>query len=306
VEASRSLTRQVTEIVSMGVLGPLVLFTVIGIMAGALSNAYVGTVADFGPIKFLLSQMSKIVPYVILIATFAFLYLMMPNTRVRLSSAFVGATVAGIAWGIAGWGFATFVVKSAQYVAVYSAFASLVVFMIWLYAAWLILLVGCSIAFYFQKRHHLSPSIGLALLTSRQQQRMAVQALVLIHEAFARGGQAWTEETLARRLHLPGESMSEIERVLADAGFIARSDGRPPRLVPLKPAALVSVADVVAALRTYRNTGSIGDSLLATLPPVDAFFARLTQSQDNLMEATSLADLMQPDIDARKKDVSNA
>lgn len=62
VEASRSLARQFTEIVSMSVLGPVVLFTAIGIMAGALSNAYIGSVIDFGPVKFLILQMSKLVP----------------------------------------------------------------------------------------------------------------------------------------------------------------------------------------------------------------------------------------------------
>lgn len=294
VEASRSLARQFTDIVSMGVLGPIVLFTAIGIMAGALSNAYIGSVVDFGPIKFLILQMSKIVPYVILIATFTFLYLMIPNTRVRFLSALVGATVAGLAWGIAGWAFATFVVRSAQYVAVYSAFASLVVFMIWLYAAWLILLVGCSITFYFQKRSHLSPSIGLAHLTPRQQQRMAVQALVLIHEAFDRGGQAWTEETLARRLHLPAESMTDIEGLLTAGGFIARSDGRPPRLVPTRPPHLVRICDVVATLRQRGASGSVNDELLTRLPSVQTFFERVSEAENDILENTTIADLMQP------------
>ena len=293
VEASRSLTRQVTEIVSMGVLGPVILFTAIGVMAGALSNAYVGTVIDFGPIRFLISQMSKIVPYVILISVFALLYLMMPNTRVRLSSAFAGALVAGVAWGVAGWGFATFVVKSAQYVAVYSAFASLVVFMIWLYAAWLILLVGCSISFYFQKRQHLSPSIGLAHLTQRQFNHMAVKALVLVHKAYENGGEAWTEETLAGRLHLPAEAMNEIEATLSKGGLVARSDGSPTRLIPVRPARLVRIGDVIDTIRTLREVGSIRDQDLGLLPAVDDFFATLTKAERDLMDGTTIADLLE-------------
>jgi membrane protein len=292
VEANRSLTRQVTEIVSMSVLGPLVLVTFLGIMAGALSNAYVGTLVDFAPIKFLISQMSKLVPYAILIAVFTLLYVMMPNTRVKLSAAFVGATVAGIAWGITGWAFATFVVRSAQYVAVYSAFASLVVFMIWLYAAWLILLIGCSISFYFQKRKHLSPSIGLAHLTPRQQQHMAVKALVLIHEAFESGGDAWSDETLARRLRLPDEAMTEIEKALIAGGFIARSDGQLPRLVPVRPARLVSVGDIVDTLRESHNRGSVIDNTLGPLPAVDDFFAKLDAAEGDLLGGTTIAMLM--------------
>ena len=292
VESSRSLTRQVTEIVSMGVLGPIILFTAVGVMAGALSNAYVGTVIDFGPIRFLITQMSKIVPYVILISVFALLYLMMPNTRVKLSSAFAGALVAGIAWGVAGWGFATFVVKSAQYVAVYSAFASLVVFMIWLYAAWLILLIGCSISFYFQKRQHLTPNIGLVRLTLHQLNRMAIKALVLIHDAYEGGGEAWTEETLGRRLHLPAEAMSEIEATLTKSGFIARSDGSPVRLIPIRPARLVRVADVFDTMRAVREAGSVSDDSLSRLATVDEFFATLHKTEREIIDGTTIADLL--------------
>ncbi|HEY4344579.1 MAG TPA: YihY/virulence factor BrkB family protein [Parvibaculum sp.] len=292
VRASRSLARQFTEVVSVGVLGPLVLFTALGIMAGALSNSYVGTVIDFGPVRFLITQMSKLVPYVILIATFTFLYMMIPNTRVRLSSAFVGAVVAGIAWGLTGWAFATFVVKSAQYVAVYSAFASLVVFMIWLYAAWLILLVGCSIAFYFQKRRHLSPVIGLALLTSRQQQRMAVHALLLIHEAYEKGEAPWSDERLSRKLRLPMESIQEIETALYDGGFIAHSAENPTELIPSRPAKLVRIADVIEALRRRRDAGGISDGTLAHEPRIDAFFARLNTAEADLLEGTTIAALI--------------
>lgn len=293
VQSNRSLARQFTEIVSMGVLGPLVLFTALGIMAGALSNSYVGSVIDFGPVRFLITQMSKLVPYAILIATFTFLYMMIPNTRVRLSSALVGAAVAGVAWGLTGWAFATFVVKSAQYVAVYSAFASLVVFMIWLYAAWLILLVGCSIAFYFQKRRHLSPVIGLALLTSRQQQRVAVHALLLIHDAFEKGEASWSEETLSRKLRLPMESVQDIESALEEGGFIAQAAGNPGYLIPSRPARLVRIADVIGALRRRRDAGGVSDATLAREPRIDGFFDRLNTVESEILESTTIATLLE-------------
>src|SRR5690606_27010434 len=220
VESNRSFARQFTEIVSMSVLGPLLVLTVFGIMAGAISNSFVGSLAEYEAVKYLLEQTSKLLPYLILIAAFTFIYVMVPNTRVQLLAAIVGASVAGIAWGAAGWTFATFVVKSAQYVAIYSAFATLAFFMIWLYAAWLILLGGCSIAFYFQNRAYLSPHAGVSLLTLRQLDRMSVQALLLIHEAFERGQTPWTPDTLAKRLHVPMEAMGEISAALRKAGLV--------------------------------------------------------------------------------------
>ncbi len=292
VAASRSLARQFTEVLGVGVLGPIVVLTVLGIMAGALSNSLVGTFAEFAPIRFALAQMSRIVPYLVLIGTFAFLYVTIPNTRVRWSSALAGATIAGIVWGATGWAFATFVVKSAQYVAIYSAFASLVVFMIWLYVAWLILLVGCSIAFYFQNRRHLSPLAGLGILNMRQLRQTSLQAMLLIHEAYEKGQVCWTDETLATRLHVPMEAIQVIESALEEAGLITHSADSPSRLLPGKPPELVRLADVLAAVQRRTERGGIDDAELAHEPRVDSYFTRLAEAEAKVLDGTTMADLL--------------
>lgn len=293
VEASRSFARQFTEIVSMSVLGPLLVLSAFGIMAGALSNSYFGALAEYEAVHFVLEQTSRLLPYAVLIAAFGFIYVMIPNTRVTLAAAAVGAVVAGIAWGAAGWTFATFVVKSAQYVAIYSAFATLVFFMIWLYAAWIILLGGCAIAFYYQNRAYLSPYAGVSLLTLRQLDRMSVQALLLIHEAFEKGQTPWTPETLAKRLHVPMEAMSEISGALCKAGLVTYSTGTPSRFVPGRPAAKTAISDVFAAIRAHRYGRSVADATLAHEPRVEAFFARLAEQEAALAEPATIASLME-------------
>lgn len=292
VTASRSLTRQFTEIIGMGVLGPIVVLTAIGIMASTLSHSFLGGLAEAEPFRFLIAQTSRIVPYAVLIGMFAFIYMMIPNTRVTWSAALVGASVAGVVWGATGWAFATFVVKSAQYVAIYSAFASLVVFMIWLYAAWLILLAGCAISFYFQNRRHLSPAIGLALLTTRQRDRIAIHMLLLVHEAFEKGQTPWTDETVSNRLHLPLEAVNRIEAVLLEAGLLTHSNDRPSRLIPCRPAELVRIADVIEAVRLHTETGGIPDRSLAHEARIDTLFTRLSEAEAAILDGTTIADLL--------------
>lgn len=292
VEANRSFARQFTEIVSMGILGPLIVLTAIGIMAGAISNSFIGGVTEHWLVVYIVEQSSRLLPFAILIAAFAFIYRMIPNTRVRIDAALVGATVAGIVWGAAGWTFATFVVKSAQYVAIYSAFASLVFFMIWLYAAWLILLGGCAIAFYYQNRAYLSAQAGLSSLTLRQLDRMAVQALLLIHDSFERAQTPWTEEALARRLHVPMESMGEITSALRNANLVTISAGTPGCFVPTRPADKTPVADVMTAVRIQRNQRHVDDASLAHEPRVDAFFGEMAAREAELTDPTTIATLL--------------
>lgn len=292
VEANRSLARQFTEIVSMGILGPLVLFTLAGIAAGALSNSLVGSITSFGPVRYLMVQSSHLLPYGLLIGAFTFLYAMIPNTRVKLSSALVGALVAGIIWGAIGWAFATFVVRSAQYVAIYSAFASLVVFMLWLYAAWLTLLGGCAIAFYYQNRAHLSPVAGLGLLTMPQIERMAAHTVLLVHEAFEKGSTPWTEEALAKRLHLPMDAMCGIVSALRLAGLIGLSASSPPRILPARPADKTHLLDVLRAVRVKRESHSLSDASLARDPRLEACFEAVRHLEEERLGDVTMASLL--------------
>ncbi|NIJ41911.1 membrane protein [Parvibaculum indicum] len=301
VEASRSITQQFTELVSMGLLGPIVAFTFAGIAAGALSNSMVGSVVEWGPVRFIVEQGTRALPYIVLIGAFTFIYALIPNTRVRLSSAFAGAAIAGITWGAVGWGFATFVVKSAQTVAIYSAFASLVVFMFWLYAAWLILLGGCAISFYFQNRRHLSPVAGIGYLNSSQLERMSVQALLLIHESFSKGHTPWTEETLSRRLHLPMEAVGQISRALRKAGLLNLTGDSPARFVPGKPGDRTSVTDVLAAVRHRKAAEqAIQSSSFAREPRVETLFARLAEREEEITDDVTIQTLIDRDGDPQE------
>ena len=66
----------------------------------------------------------------------------------RFGSALVGGVTAAVLWGIAGEAFARFVAGSAKYSAIYSGFAVLILFLLWLYAGWLIVLIGAQFSFF--------------------------------------------------------------------------------------------------------------------------------------------------------------
>ena len=265
-----------------------------GIMAGAISNSFIGSAAEHWLVVYIVEQSSRLLPFAVLIAAFTFIYTMIPNTRVKIDAALVGATVAGVVWGAAGWTFATFVVKSAQYVAIYSAFASL------------ILLGGCAIAFYYQNRAYLSAQAGVSPLTLRQLDRMAVQALLLIHDAFEHAQTPWTEEALARRLHVPMEAMGEIARALCNAGLVTFAAGSPSRFVPTRPADRTRVADVLDAVRAQRYKRHVEDATLAHEPRVDAFFGALAAREAELADPTTIASLLAAEEPAAEADKAAA
>ena len=156
VQRSRSFFQRFGRYISVILVGPVLVFAALGVSASVMSTTLMQDILAVEPVGRAMKAAARLVPFVLITAAFTFVYLFVPNTRVRFGPALVGAVVAGLLWQSAGWAFTRFVVSSTQYAAIYSGFAILVLFMIWVYVAWLIVLVGASIAFYQQHPEYLT------------------------------------------------------------------------------------------------------------------------------------------------------
>lgn len=150
VKQPRSLARRFTDYLSVVMIGPVLVFSALGLAATVMNYEVVQTLQSIEPFGTLLLILSKLLPYFMIVLAFTFLYTFIPNTRVKLGPALGGAMVAGALWIGLGTLFATFVASSSNYTAIYSSFAILFFFMIWLYLGWYILLTGSQVAFYLQ------------------------------------------------------------------------------------------------------------------------------------------------------------
>ena len=87
----------------------------------------------------------KIVPVVLTIFTFALLYRIVPSRPVLPLHALIGGVAAGIAFELMKKVFALYVTHFPTYTLVYGAFASVPLFLIWIYLSWLVVLSGAVI-----------------------------------------------------------------------------------------------------------------------------------------------------------------
>ena len=212
VRHGRSFVERFRDYLSVIMIGPVLVFSALGATASLMNNSVVQALVKLPGLAWVVESIGTLVPYLFVIAAFTFVYKFVPNTRVRLGSAAVGALVAGFLWQTIGWGFASFVVTSAKYAAIYSGFAILVFFMIWLYVAWLILLVGASIAFYHQHPEYLTLRSRDARLSNRLKERLALSAMYLITQSHFRGTSPWTAEGLAKHLAVPTDAVTKHHR----------------------------------------------------------------------------------------------
>lgn len=253
VQRPRGFAQRFSDYLSVLLVGPVLVFAALGITASVLGSDFVQRLSDIAPLGALIAFATRLVPYVLVIAAFTFVYLFVPNTRVRPLSALVGALVAGVLWQSSGLVFASLIAGSANYTAIYSAFAALIVFMIWLYLSWLILLIGSSIAYYHQHPRRLLLLGDAPELSPRLRERAALGVMACVAEAHYGRRAPPDDEALAARLHLPADALQPVIDALRASGLIRglEQDGETVGYLPGTPPEETPATEVLAAVRRH-------------------------------------------------------
>lgn len=250
VDRRRTLVRRFSDYFSVIVIGPLLVFLALAITASFTSSAVVQAVMEIEPFGSLLRMLGGFVPYLLVIVAFTFIYVLIPNTHVRLGPALFGGVVAGVLWETIGRLFAAFVVTSTNYAAVYSGFAILLLFMIWLYLSWLVLLTGSTIAFYRQHPEYLAVGGRAgAGLSPAQHERLALALMLAVVHDWYEDGPPPGRERLAHRLGLPLQPVDRALGALLEAGLLAPSGHDDPGFLPAGPPEETPVKRVLDAAR---------------------------------------------------------
>jgi membrane protein len=264
----------------------VLVFSALGILASIMGTSLMQQLASIEPFGTLIGLVTKLVPFLLIIGAFLFAYMFVPNTRVKPKAALVGALVAGVLWQATGWGFASFIVTSTRYEAIYSAFATLVLFMIWLYLTWLILLVGASIAFYYQNPNYLTRERAGRHVSARMTEKLALLIMHEVGRRHYREGEPCTLAALTSRLALPSEAVEQALDALLAGGLLKETADTPSVFVPGRPLDETRVEDL---LRIVRAHGEGSWFSLERIPDdtevervLDTLDATLSQSLDGL------------------------
>jgi len=246
VRHGRSWDRKFTDYLSVVLVGPVLVVTALGLLASVQSHALVQRVLEIEPFGYLLVLAANGGPFLLLCGVFTFFYKFLPNTRVHMSSALVGGVSAAILWGIGGEVFAKFVAESAKYSAIYSSFAVLILFLLWLYVGWLIVLIGAQISFF-----HQHPAAYLSHLPWQQgshafRERLALSLLVALTRHYLNGERPPRQPELAIELHLPISLVEEQVEQLVKQGFLGRI-AEPEGVSLVKPPELIFIKEVLDA-----------------------------------------------------------
>ncbi len=238
-QPSRTWTRRYGEYMGLLLVGPVLIFAAFAVIASAQSYWLVQRLVDTTVFGLRFALLTRFLPFLFLWAAFAFVYKFMPSTHVPLSSSLIGAAVAALLWQLLSIVFTAFIVNSVSYAAIYSGFAILVVFLVWLYAAWLVILIGAQVGYLHQHSSVYLPGAAAGKQGHLFEEQLALSLLCEIGQRFITGKPPATEKNLSRALGVPPDQLESLLEKYIGRGLVLRSAepagvslARPPEQIP--------------------------------------------------------------------------
>jgi membrane protein len=292
IPQSRSLVQRISEYISVVMIGPVLIFSALGLTA-SISNSHVaGVLTSMESLGWLIWFAGKLVSFALIVGAITFIYILVPNKKVRLRSAFIGAVVAALLWKLSGWAFASFVAGSTNYSAIYSSFAILVIFMIWLYLSWLILLIGASVSFYHQHPERTSSRHQVLRLSSRMREKIAMLVMLRIGQSFHHNEPPWTTAALSKNLDIATEALALVLDALEHRQLISRICGEEQHWLPGHSLEHISLNSIRDAARRGEENPHLNPDNLASDAAVDDVLAEINDSVTTCLGERSLLSLI--------------
>lgn len=202
IKRDRTWTRKITDYLSIMLIGPIFLM-----LSGGLTlvvetgmNTVFSNFSLLSPLSFILL---KLLAFSLIWGMFIFLYMALPNTKVNIKSAAMGALVAAILFELLEWAYVSFQIGVSQYGAIYGSFAALPLFLIWVQYSWFIVMFGAELTFANQNVDHYELENDIVNISDRYKRVIALLIANYVVKNFNEGKTALTAIQIAKKLDLP-------------------------------------------------------------------------------------------------------
>ena len=205
---TREIGRKVIDYIALIVLLPLSVNVAFWAITATQNESFIESIAATLKISWLLTLIFKFLPFFLIIGTFTILYRFMPNTWVRVGPAFVGGLIGGAGWIAVQTLYIKLQIGVARYNAIYGSFATLPLFIFWLYIGWIVFLIGAEASYAIQNYKRLKPI--KRPLSPIKKLGLAIDIMELAYKQHDTG-KTITPDFLADEL---GHPLTEIDGVL--------------------------------------------------------------------------------------------
>jgi membrane protein len=294
VASGRGLFRQVTDYAAIMLVTPVCLLIAAGLGTTSQVQSVLQALQErFGFFSVVERVAGILGPLFVIFLGLAFLYTVMPNTSVHIRSALVGALVGSVLWYAALIAHVRFQVGVAEFNALYSGFAAVPIFLVWLYVSWQMIMVGALVAATHQQDRAQGRHVREASLDQDFREAVGLSALLRIARAFVRAEAPPTLHELSCSLDAPEQLLEDLLCRAQRAGLVLKTAaGTDAKLVLARMPDQITVKQLLDALRHEPEHAR------SALPGVDPEARSLLDSLDRELARSpynlTLSELLSP------------
>ncbi len=251
VRTKRTPLRQAIDYLAVLFVLPLMLILSVLLTAGVESTMAVDILQQWLP-AFVIRWAGHLATFGFTAFGLWFLYFFFPNTRIQFRAALVGAIVAALLWAVLQILFVKLQVGVARYNKIYSTFAAVPIFLLWLQLSWTVILFGAEVSYSYahQSDYQFGGFAFRAGPAQREQIALGISALTA--QAFMREDPPPCCDDLSRHAHAPVAVVREVLADLLAGRVLMELQGSQPCYVPAAPPHQITLARVVDAV-SHRN-----------------------------------------------------
>jgi membrane protein len=214
VKRGRSWVRKITDYLTIMIVGPVFLIVSAGLTVAVQTK--IGQMQHIGDMG---SFFIKLLAYSLVTCIFTFVYLALPNTKVKYGPAIVAAIISTVAFELLGWGYVKFQIGVNRMNGIYGTFAALPLFLIWVQYCWYIVLFGAELNYAYQNVDHYELDDDIQKLSPRY--KKVISLLIANHVArkFHNLEKLPTVNDICEKLDLPSRLTRNIVNEFVECGI---------------------------------------------------------------------------------------
>jgi membrane protein len=253
VKKPRSIFRTFTDYLAMFLLFPIVIVVTSGltIFLTAIANEMPNFLLLGSFVRFLID----LIPYVLMSSMFIGLYMFMPNTHVKFSSAIVPGILAGFAMQALQIVYIHAQILLSSYNVIYGSFAALPLFMLWLQISWTICLFGAELCYTNQNLDYYDYDAHTGEISHRYKMMLSALLLSRICKRFANGQKPYSALELRKETLVPIRFVNDLLYDMIEAGLLVElsSDekGETSHFMPAEDLKNMTVGTMIDRMESY-------------------------------------------------------
>ncbi len=214
LKKGRTYFRQFTDYLALIIIAPIFLICNAGL------SVFLSLASEAYMIGIFVSPVVKVIPFVITIFLFTFLYVYLPNTKVKFSAALLAGIIVGVAFQIFQMVYINGQIWISKYHAIYGVFAALPLLLLWLQLSWFMCLFGVELSFAYQNVSKYNFEHETKNISRRYNDFVLLLITSLIIKRFEKGEKPYTADELSLQYEIPTKLTIDSLFFLQEVGII--------------------------------------------------------------------------------------